>query len=323
MDSRHNFCRKRMRAIGFVIAIVFAIAAFFLVMNVMGSGGDKNNLIAAPKAADVESVQVMVAAKVIDMGDVITEDVLKPQSWPKHLIVEGFVSTPEQSSSVIGRVARTGYSIGEPLNMKRLSNPEDPSFVAAALPSGMRMATISSDAIAGLAGFVYPGDRVDVVVTSKVKFNKDVVSETGFTDTSVAQTLVNNVKVLAVNQMATIATKEELATMDRRDRLPASVSLEVTLEDAQRMRLAQETGYLSLALRSLADKDDVVQQPVFTTFQDVVSPELASIVTGGQGKEGGQEKGVVSLVRGTQKIEVEVPELKSEVSDKSNDETVE
>jgi pilus assembly protein CpaB len=311
-----------MRAIGFVIAIVFAIAAFFLVMNVMGGGDEKSHLIAAPKAADVEAVQVMVAAKFIEMGDVVTDDVLKPQSWPKHLVVDGFISTPEQSSSVIGRVARSNFAIGEPVNMNRLSNPEDPSFVAAALPSGMRMATISSDAIAGLAGFVYPGDRVDVVVTSKVKFNKDVVAETGFSDASVAQTLVSNVRVLAVNQMATIASEEEQANMDRRDRLPSSVSLEVTLEDAQRMRLAQETGYLSLALRSLADKNEVLQEPVLTTFQDVVSPELSAIAASQQGSEG-EDKDVVSLVRGNQKVDIEVPKLKTEADEKSNDETVE
>jgi pilus assembly protein CpaB len=317
-----QFCRKRMRAIGFVIAIVFAIAAFFLVMNVMG-GSEKTNLIAAPKAADVESVQVMVAAKVIEMGDVITDDVLKPQSWPKHLVVDGFVSTPEQSSGVIGRVARSNFAIGEPINMARLSNPEDPSFIAAALPSGMRMATISSDAIAGLAGFVYPGDRVDVVVTSKVKFNRQIVTKTGFNDTSVAQTLVSNVKVLAVNQRPTIVTPEEQKNMDKRERLPSSISLEVTLEDAQRMRLAQETGYLSLALRSLADKGDVMQRPVLTTFQDVVSPELAEAAALYQGGESDGKKGVVSLVRGNEKTEVEVPETKEELSNQSNDETVE
>jgi pilus assembly protein CpaB len=308
-----------MRAIGFIVAIVFAAAAFFLAMNILDSGEKDNAIVASPKSADVETVSVLVAAKPIDLGDVISADMVKPENWPKHLLVDGFVTTSEQSNAVVGRVSRSTFVAGEPINTSRLSNPEDPSFIAAALPSGMRMVTVSSDAVAGLAGFVYPGDRVDVVVTRKIKLPKEVMEDTGVQDTTVTETLVSNAKVLAVNQLATIETKEEAAKRDKRDRLPSSVSLEVSLEDAQRMRLSQDAGYVSLVLRSLKDKDVYGDEPVVTTFNDITHVDLE----GEFGSKDKEEKEVVSLVRGVQKTDVEVPKLKSESEDQSNDETVE
>jgi Flp pilus assembly protein CpaB len=307
-----------MRAVGFIVAIVFAAAAFFLALNVLGGGDDDKTIIASPKGADVETVSVLVAAKPIDLGDVLSADMVKPESWPKHLLVDGFVTTSEQSTAIVGRVSRSTFVAGEPINTSRLSNPEDPSFIAAALPSGMRMVTVSSDAVAGLAGFVYPGDRVDVVVTRKIRLPKEVIEDSGVTDTTTTETLVNNVKVLAVNQLATIETEEEQAKRDKRERLPSSISLEVTLEDAQRMRLSQESGYLSLALRSLKDKDGR-EEPVVTTFNDISVADLE----GEFGKKEEEEKEVVSLVRGIQKTDVEVPKLKSESEHESNDEIVE
>ena len=307
-----------MRAIGFIVAIVFAAAAFFLVLNVMGTG-DKKQVIASPKAADVETVSVLVASKPIELGDVVTSDMVKPESWPKHLLVDGFVTTSEESKTIVGRVSRSAFVKGEPINLHRLSNPEDPSFIAAALPSGMRMVTISSDGVAGLAGFVYPGDRVDIVVTRKIKLPKKVIKDTGVNETTVTETLVNNVKVLAVNQMATIATKEEQSKQDKRDRLPSSVSLEVPLADAQRMRLSQESGYLSLALRSLKDKDSH-EEPIVTTFNDISHADLEKEF----GNKEKQEKETISLVRGVSKTDVEVPKLHTEdkENEKSRDETV-
>jgi pilus assembly protein CpaB len=307
-----------MRAIGFIVAIVFAAAAFFLVLNVMG-GGDKNEqVMVSPKSADVETVSILVASKPIELGDVVTSDMVKPEAWPKHLLVEGFVTTSEESKAIVGRVSRSAFVKGEPINSNRLSNPEDPSFIAAALPSGMRMVTISSDGVAGLAGFVYPGDRVDIVVTRKIKLPKKIIEDTGVNDTTVTETLVSNVKVLAVNQMATIATKEEQSKLEKRDRLPSSVSLEVTLTDAQRMRLSQESGYLSLALRSLKDKDGH-EDPVVTTFNDISNADLENEF----GDKEKSEKDVISLVRGITKTDIEVPKLHAEEeNEQSSDATV-
>jgi pilus assembly protein CpaB len=257
-----------MRIVGIVIALIFALASFLLVYNLIGKE-ERPQLVVAQQPA-VQSVGVVVAKRNIELGEVLSEDALDSKQWPQHLVLEGFATTQETSVNLIGQVARSPFTQGEPINVKRLSNPEDPNFIAANLPSGMRMVTMSSDAVAGLAGFVLPGDRVDVVVTRKHMLDQEEATLTGVRDKSVTETLVPNVRVLAVNQRATVQSNTTDAAQQERDKIPSSVSVEVSLDDAQKIRLAQDMGYVSLALRALSDKDAEPQYAV-TTDKDLTN----------------------------------------------------
>lgn len=262
-----------MKAIGIIIATVFAFAAFFLAYNMLGDDGgkpgDKSNQNVA-----AASVEVIVAAKPIKLGEQITDSVLRTEQWPKKLMVEGFVdAAKEGKSKVVGHVARANFVPGEPINARKISNPEDPGFIAAQLPEGKRMVTISSDAVAGLAGFAYPGDRVDVMLTQSFAYPRDVSQALGVRETQVTESIVPNVKVLAVNQRATHAQATEEDENDRRrsdrEKIPEQVSLEVTQSQAQKIRLAQEVGYVSLTLRSLEDGQNGAIKTAVTTRDDI------------------------------------------------------
>lgn len=293
-----------MKLLGFIVALIFAVIFFFVALEIMDDEKDNGAVVVSTNQQDVETVSILVAAQKIDLGDVIGEGMIDVKRWPKNLVIDGFVTDSQQSKAVLGFVSRSVFMPGEPISMNRISNPDDPSFIAANLPEGMRMMTISSDAIAGLAGFLVPGDRVDVVVTRDVEYPKEIAEERDEDDTPVTETLVTNLKVLAVNQAATLEVDDPDANKTRnsdKDKLPKSVSLEVSLEQAQELRLAQEVGELSLVLRSLKDKTTETA-PVVTLLKNITSTQQLDEFSR-------QEKKVevIGVIRGTERTDIEIP----------------
>jgi pilus assembly protein CpaB len=293
-----------MKLLGFIVALIFAVIFFFVALEIMDDKKEKGAVVVSSDAPDVETVSVLVASRKIDLGDVISSDMIDVKRWPKAHVIDGFVTDEQQSKAVVGFVSRSVFMPGEPLSMNRISNPEDPSFIAANLPEGMRMVTVSSDAIAGLAGFLAPGDRVDVVVTRDVDYPKELAEEKGEDAAPVSETLLTNIKVLAVNQAATLVqeTKDDNQSRNNaEDKLPKSVSLEVTLEQSQQLRLGQEVGELSLVLRSLEDKE-VETLPVVTMLKNITgTTELEEF------KQPKKKFDVIGIIRGTERTDIEIP----------------
>lgn len=241
-----------MRLIGIIIALLLAVGAFFVAMKFLNnnpSPTDSGGVVATATQPDVQSVEVIVAAEDIPVGTVIDQQMVTTQPWPQHLVLDGFITSGDQSKNIIGMVTRSNFQAKEPIIFNRLANRNDPGFLAAALPSGKKAITISTDGVAGVAGFLFPGDRVDVAVTHDIPDeNADPEKNPGAKE-KVTETLLSNVKVLAVDQRASGGPGKEDKPV------PTTISLEASLEDAQKLRLAQETGYLSLMLRSLDDRE--------------------------------------------------------------------
>ncbi len=285
-----------MRFVGVIIAFVLALVVGIVVFNVLG-GSDpapgNGPIVQTSGASDVETVDVLVAERPIPLGEVIASDMLNPQPWPKHLVVDGFITAGAGSKEVIGMVARGSFQQNEPILKSKLANPSDPGFLAAALPPGKRVATIASDGIAAVAGFIFPGDRVDVLVTHPIP-KADVEEDDQEKDEVVTETLLTNVKVLAVDQRAQGETTED----GKKKELPSSISLEVSLDEAQKLRLAQETGYLSLALRSLEDKDQTEEARI-TYVKDLSRSDAYA-------NQGNQARKSVLVIRGVEAAETSV-----------------
>jgi pilus assembly protein CpaB len=153
-------------------------------------------------------------------------------------------------------VARTPFTKGEPIMLSRLANEKDPSFLAASLPKGMRVVTIAVDQVSGVGGFVFPGDRVDVLITHDINLShhEEIKADDAKQESkkeAVTEVLLSNISVMAVNQKSVIHGGEPPV-------VPTTVSLEVSASDAQKLRLTEHAnGRLSLALRSLHDKDEI------------------------------------------------------------------
>lgn len=197
-------------------------------------------LIAAPAAPEVKLQKVIVAASNIPFGTRLTEGHLKEIDWPEDAIPEGIFSA---KAEIVGQkggapVALTTLSANEPVLPGKISRPGGRATLSSLLGKGMKAVTVRVNDVAGVAGFVLPGDMVDVLVT---RSGSDDGSTESYTDV-----LLQGVKVLAVDQ----------DTNDKLDRpAPAkAVTLEVSMPQAQKVALGSSVGKLSLALRQFGTR---------------------------------------------------------------------
>ena len=254
-----------MRFGGLIAAIIFAAIMAVIVLRM--SANDKPAQNAASAAPPVQSVSIYVATQSIPIGATINESMVTTQAWPEHLMLNGFMRT-DGTKSPVGMVARAPFQMQEPILSSKVANAQDPNFLAGSLPKGMRVITIQTNEIEGLAGFVFPGDRVDILLTHDVQ---KWVTAPGSSDAprevtdAVTETLLTNVTVLAVDQRASGGDAvDDKGTL----KIPQSVSLMVSPTDAQRLRLGAREGTLTLALRSLEDRESA-DPLIITGIQDI------------------------------------------------------
>ncbi|MBL0925023.1 MAG: Flp pilus assembly protein CpaB [Sphingomonadaceae bacterium] len=255
----------RKKVILLVAALVIAAITAFMARS-MFTGA------AAPKAAAVArpvetGPKVMVATKALPVGTIITADSFRYQPWPKELVEDayfiegepGAAAAPETGKAetdmaapddIIGTVVRNSITAGQPITKGSLVKPGDRGFLAAALGPGMRAVTVRVSALTGVAGFVFPGDRVDLVLTQNVE-------GPGGPPLKVSETIIRNLRVLATDQRSTNVADKNGKTLVRKFKL---VTMEATPSIAERITVAQSIGTISLALRSLADNAAELEQ---------------------------------------------------------------
>ena len=225
--------------IGLLLAL--GVAAFlFMTLNKEAPAPSQGPTAAAP---EVKGTDIFMAAQAIPVGTQITAEMLTTQKWQDNLLLPGFVKAEEGAQAIVGEVARSPFQAQEPILKTKLANKNDPNFLAAELPKGMRVVTITTNETEGVAGFLFPGDHVDVMLTHDI--------DHGGVKDSVSETLLNNVKVLGVDQRAAGSK----ADADGKLSIPRSVSLMVSPTDAQRLRLGEKIGTLTLSLRALEDRE--------------------------------------------------------------------
>lgn len=271
-----------MRFVALLVAAIVAVVAAIAVLKMSGGSSAPNAQPAAAQSVPVTTSEVLVARQPIEMGTIIDDAMIDKQPWPSHLVLDGFIIAGSEAANLSGKVARATFQAGEPIMASKIANPKDPSFLAAGLPEGMRAISVATDAISGIAGYVFPGDRVDVILTHNIP--NDVQTRTDksvrvVNKPDVAEILVADVKVLAVN-VRQLSGKESASST------PSSITLAVTEPDAQAIRLAEKVGTLSLALRPL--KDDPTKEPHPTTSTTLTQVKIY----------GGQATGGVRVVRG-------------------------
>lgn len=224
-----------------VAALLFAgLAAFGVNMLMRDAAAPPVQAAAAPK---VEGPMIMVATRPLAVGTIINPEMIRFQPWPKELIESAyFLKSAADIQSLQGSVVRTAMTAGQPVTQGSLVKPGDRGFLAAALGPGMRAVTIPVGTDSGVGGFVFPGDRVDLVLTSSVKSNEE-------SDLKVAETFIRNIRVLATDQ------RTDSKNAEGKDEIKAynQVTLEATPQIAEKIAVAQTIGRISLSLRSIAD----------------------------------------------------------------------
>lgn len=224
-------------------ALLIAVTTAFAARSIFSGGG------AAPSAQAVPVVamgpKVLVAQRALPAGTIITADSISFQDWPKELVQDAyFIDGEADMSKLLGTVVRFPVTAGQPLTQGALVSPGDRGFLAAALGPGMRAITIPVSDTSGVGGFVFPGDRVDLMLTQAVKSGID-----GSEELKASETFLRNMRVLATDQATSTETVDGKSVV----KTSRTVTLEVTPRIAEKISVAQTVGELSLSLRSLAD----------------------------------------------------------------------
>ncbi len=205
-----------------------------------------SSIVPAPEPV-TEFKTIVVAREPLRFGTEITSERLEEIPWAEDKLPDGTFATIEDALVVPGRVVLSPVEAREPLLLAKLSGPDGRATLSNLLSPGMRAVTIRIDEIAGVGGFVTPGDRVDVVLTRDAGAIREVqgAAQGASGSTVTTEIVVENAKVLSVGQ-----------GMDERQTAPQvanSVTLEVRPSDANRIALARNVGALSLSLRSAGE----------------------------------------------------------------------
>ncbi len=230
--------------------------AFFLLMalGLIGFGtvawiSSRPPEVAHAVAAPVPKVNVIVASRVIHAGTLLRpEDLASKEISSSTVDPDATPDTPGSRRALAGAMVRRGYGEGELVRSADVMHPGDHGFLAAVLLPGMRALTVGVDAITGTAGLIWPGDRVDLILTLVIP---DDAAAPGHR--VAAETVLTDVRVIAIDQQLV-----QGATPGSSEQPARTVTLEVNGDQAERVSVAMRLGRLSLAVRSA---DIAHQQP--------------------------------------------------------------
>jgi pilus assembly protein CpaB len=231
-------------------ALVVAVITAVMAKNMFAGAGTQQAAAAVPVGP-----KVLVAKKALPVGTIIDADSFTFQPWPKELMQSAYYVDGQPDGDpkkLLGTVVRYAVTAGQPVTRGSLVGPQDRGFLAAALGPGMRAITVPVNASAGVAGFVFPGDHVDLVLTQSVTGGGDGPP------LKVSETIVRNVRVLATDQR--VSNKNDDGKIEVKTF--ANVTLEVTPSIAEKVAVAQSIGTLSLSLRSIADNTSDLERAV-------------------------------------------------------------
>lgn len=245
-------------------AVLVAIIVAMLVQAKLSPSGDK--------AGAKPTIEILVATKKLETGVRLKADDVRWQAVAEDAIFPGSIAKSSEPDlkklSVYGSPLRRPVEAGEPVTRQALiaDIKAAGNYMAANLAPGMRAVAIAVKPDTGVAGFLSPGDRVDVILGYAARLTSSS-REAGevIISRNASQTLVNNVRVMAVDQVSSEETRQA--------KVVKTVTIEVTREQAEIIVLAKDMGKLTLALRRLGEKDsaDNTTTPITT---DVTTSEV-------------------------------------------------
>ena len=198
--------------------------------------------IAAPKPVAAPSVQVLVVKNALRTGQLIKPEDLRWQAWPQGALPQTYIIEGKRPlTDFVGAVARTSFRVGQPLVDTDIVMPGSRGFLAAVLRPGLRAVSVPATATSAVSGFIYAGDRVDVLLTHTLNGPNGQHAAT--------ETILRNARVIAMDQ------KLDFAPGDKPD-VAKTATLELTAKQTEIVTLGVKMGELSLVLRSLQDEED-------------------------------------------------------------------
>ena len=263
--------------IGF--AVLFGLLAVFVAQSWLTSAADARMKSLEAQKRPLTTQTIVVASKPLRFGNELTAPLLHEIPWSQDSLPAGAFSKISDLLAGGKRVVLSAVEVNEPILSVKITGPGQRATLSAVLHDGMKAVTIRVNDVEGVAGFVLPGDRVDIALTrldGKGSASTDVV--------------LQNATVLAIDQVA-----------DERVAAPSvakSVTLEVDTVAAQKLGLAASLGNLSLLLRKAGETAS--PKSLRVSLKD-----LFNEVVGDMG--GSHSTTVISVKRGTAKEDYSVP----------------
>lgn len=214
----------------------------------MASGWLKARTQQAQSLAPViQTVSVVTAAKDIVPGSILNNTILKVEQWPKDKVIPGSVT---DLKALEGRVTRYPLLPGEIILESKLAPNGTPGGMAGIIENDYRAVTIKVDEASGVAGFIMPGNRVDVMLT---------MDNNEFKEDPITQTALQNLLVLGKGQDI------EQQKAGEKPKVVPTVTLQVTPDQGERLALAAKEGHITLALRGWTENASIQTEGVRTS----------------------------------------------------------
>ena len=217
------------------LALVIALALSVVLTSLFYARVRRQQRASRPKVA-----QIVAAATGLQPGTMLSAQDLTMIDWPANIAIEGTVAKPNE---VIGRVLMYPVGAHAPIRQSDLAAAGSGIGLSAKIPDGMRAAAVKTNEVNNVAGFVFPGCRVDVLATLNVG------------GTQVTKTVLQNVQVLSVGEKTEPDPKGKPENV-------SIVTLLLTPENSEKLALAGSQGMIQLVLRNGGDSSNVTPNPV-------------------------------------------------------------
>ena len=257
------------------LAVVFGGIAIFVADSlVKGKASDGQNAAAPTEPLKaVEFKKIVVAKAALRYGMEITSDQLSEIDWPTDALPDGAFASIADLTGSGRRIVLSPVEPNEPILAAKLSGADGRATLANLLAPGKRAVTIRVDDISGVAGFVTPGDRVDVVLTRQTQGVPPQAAEgeaqTAAPSEYASEVILSDIKVLTADQNS-----------DERTLTPGvakAVTIEVSTEEAQKVALSQQIGTLYLLLRAAGDQTDANSAALSVSDLDGNGKDMAAV----------------------------------------------
>lgn len=203
-------------------------------------------IVQASQPTKEATEEVLVAEAGIPSGRFIKAQDLRWQRWPADDIPDNYlVKSRDKKDDIVGAVVRRGISSGQPITDAVVVKPGDRGFLAAVLSPGMRAVSVPINATSGNSGLIFPGDRVDLILTQTL--------DAGEATRRVSETVLPDIRIIAMG----VETGDDPKKGQHHEKA-RTATLEVTPRQAESVALVTELGKLSLSLRSLANDGQAV-----------------------------------------------------------------
>jgi pilus assembly protein CpaB len=247
-----NVTRRSTNVAILTVAVILGAVAAFLARSWLKSHSE---------LADADrTISIVVANRVLAFGAPIAADDVKEIAWPAKSRPQGAFANFAELVKDGRRIVISPFVGDEPIIASKVSAPNQRASLSTAIEKGKRAVTVAVDDVRGVAGFIFPGDFVDVVLT---RTNNSIGPQ------EFAEVILQHVKVLAIDQMA--GERQEHPTVAK------AVTVEVNPEQALRILLATNVGKLSLILRQPTESATAPDAKV--TDRDLFGGEVTQTLT--------------------------------------------